>query len=1021
MTWLRRLFVGLSSMVLSLAMLLAGALLVLNDDDYRTALVWTARTFLDARLQINGPLGLHLAREAWLSAGKVSLIANDGRYSLAVGEFQTRVRLDSLLHGILWVKSLLLDDVHLEIRQAADSGGFDFHGISFPTFVIEEARLHNLFFDYHESRPDKTHKFALLGLVIAGVNNSDPVDIEGNGYFENRNFSIKGRMDSLVQLVDAKQPYAVHLDVTSGTLRTRLDGTIARPLAGAGLDLELSLNDPDISKTLRLWNDRAPALGTLAAQMRLRGDYAKPRLEQISARLQRPGELNLNVTGEIENLRTLGNMDLRVDAVSSNPSVTSWLLFDRRNKLRSLAVKATVHAGQGQYRIGDLQAQARTRSGVQVDVSGSADIHKTLRKRPVQARELQLAIDSPTTKALTTVLTRSDDSIPELGRIRMTAGLIPCMDGVSLNGLNLVIGGPGQIRTTVTGSIETIPFSRPAEPSGFNLAVDTQAAKSTYLNKYLNLELPDLGEVRARARVRGRVADISIESLKLAVGPPDQPVLRADGTIRTGFRRGSSTLDIGFDAATARLIAVLSSRAPPASLGRLTGSMTVSDVDGRWGVDKFTMVSAHTSLFQFKASGALGDLVDRDQGHIRTMLVIDDVPALGSALGVDLAGFSPYRGQGRLEINKGRLNYEASNTLGSTTSTTRLTGSLIGNRPRLQGRLDIPVLNLADFGVGRHAAGGKPAGVAAQTAGKNYLFSRRPFDLSILQALDLDMTVVASVVKGTRLSLERLDGRINLRDGVLRASPVRLEFQGGPSTVDLQINARTKPVFNLKVSGNDLSLGPVLAQIQNEVPVEGYANLKIDVGGSGDSLHEVVSSLDGKFSFGLEDARVPRKYVDYLALDVFGWVLNTATRRDPYAKLNCVMAAFDIEDGVATSNLLAADGPALDISGTATVNFKNETMDITLLPRQKKTLFSELAPVHIKGPWPNPEVTALPIKSAVTSLGPLMLTPAFPMLAIPAILAEKLWTSLHAHGERHGGCTRLVKKIEKRKEKERSD
>ena len=129
------------------------------------------------------------------------------------------------------------------------------------------------------------------------------------------------------------------------------------------------------------------------------------------------------------------------------------------------------------------------------------------------------------------------------------------------------------------------------------------------------------------------------------------------------------------------------------------------------------------------------------------------------------------------------------------------------------------------------------------------------------------------------------------------------------------------------------------------------------------------------------------------------------------------MAGFDINDGVAASTLLAAEGPKLSATGTATFDFKDETMDVTLLPKQKKTWFSELAPVHIKGPWRNPEVTALPIKSAVTSLGPLVLTPAMPMVAIPAILGERLWTTLHEHGKRQGGCTKLLKKIEKWKKK----
>jgi hypothetical protein len=65
----------------------------------------------------------------------------------------------------------------------------------------------------------------------------------------------------------------------------------------------------------------------------------------------------------------------------------------------------------------------------------------------------------------------------------------------------------------------------------------------------------------------------------------------------------------------------------------------------------------------------------------------------------------------------------------------------------------------------------------------------------------------------------------------------------------------------------------------------------------------------------------------------------------------------------------------------------------------------------------DPKVTALPVKSAVTSLGTLALVPALPMVAIPAILGEKLWSSLNDHDQSDGGCVKLAKKIEKQKEK----
>ena len=109
-------------------------------------------------------------------------------------------------------------------------------------------------------------------------------------------------------------------------------------------------------------------------------------------------------------------------------------------------------------------------------------------------------------------------------------------------------------------------------------------------------------------RVRGGMTSASIESLKLTIGNPVNPALRANGAVRTGFRQHSTTMDIGYDVSTADLIAAVYKQTSSSNLGRLDGNLTASDTDGSWGVDKFTMISAQTSLFQLKVTGGVDDL-----------------------------------------------------------------------------------------------------------------------------------------------------------------------------------------------------------------------------------------------------------------------------------------------------------------------------------------------------------------------------------------------------------------------------
>ena len=80
MKWVLRLAAVVPVIVLALVVMVSAALFVLDDKDYRSALVWAAGSFLDASLEINGPFALHLGREASLTSDDVILRANDGSY-----------------------------------------------------------------------------------------------------------------------------------------------------------------------------------------------------------------------------------------------------------------------------------------------------------------------------------------------------------------------------------------------------------------------------------------------------------------------------------------------------------------------------------------------------------------------------------------------------------------------------------------------------------------------------------------------------------------------------------------------------------------------------------------------------------------------------------------------------------------------------------------------------------------------------------------------------------------------------
>jgi uncharacterized protein involved in outer membrane biogenesis len=208
----------------------------------------------------------------------------------------------------------------------------------------------------------------------------------------------------------------------------------------------------------------------------------------------------------------------------------------------------------------------------------------------------------------------------------------------------------------------------------------------------------------------------------------------------------------------------------------------------------------------------------------------------------------------------------------------------------------------------------------------------------------------------------------------------------------------------LKVTADDLQLGKLIARAQEAVPVEGKAHLNIDITSTGHSPHELASDLSGKLSFSLEKARVPKKYVEFLTADLFGFLFRSVTFEDSYATLNCVLTGFEIDQGVAKSVLMFGDGPRLAVDGTATVDLGQETLDMVFLPKAKKRIGMDYSKITVKGSLADPDVEATGTGAATAAaVGGVIL---IPQVIIPVFLIEQVWSFFSSNDDT--GCSAYI-------------
>jgi len=117
-----------------------------------------------------------------------------------------------------------------------------------------------------------------------------------------------------------------------------------------------------------------------------------------------------------------------------------------------------------------------------------------------------------------------------------------------------------------------------------------------------------------------------------------------------------------------------------------------------------------------------------------------------------------------------------------------------------------------------------------------------------------------------------------------------------------------------------------------------------------------------------------------------------------------VVLGFDVNEGHMNSKVIVADGPQLSLGGRVDLDLGAETMDIVIIPKQKKRIFSSISPVKLQGPWRDPRVTAVPAKAAIKEVGGLVLMPT---VAIPVMVIHNLWSLLDDGDTKGSGCSKI--------------
>ena len=407
---------------------------------------------------------------------------------------------------------------------------------------------------------------------------------------------------------------------------------------------------------------------------------------------------------------------------------------------------------------------------------------------------------------------------------------------------------------------------------------------------------------------------------------------------------------------------------------------------------------------EMSAAVALGDITAAFAGTLRAAGVdgIDiELDVSGASLAdlkklapLNLPNTPPYRLQGRFRNPADAFVFEpfsgrvGDSDLSGTASYTR--GA---KRPVLKAKLVSTLLDLDDLGP---LAGAPPKTGPGETAAPEQkqqaqaidvtgrVLPHKRFAVEDWPIMDADVDFKGKkILDAGKVPIEDLSARWIMEAGVLRFEPLRFRIADGVVNAQIRLDANQKPLagkVNMDVSGLNLrKLFPAEGKMKDPL---GRLYGRIDITGRGTSVADLFATSNGRLALLVNGGQVSNLLMEAVGLDL-AEALRILATKDVNVQLRCAVADLALKNGVATPQVLVIDTTDTVVTGSGTLDFRNETLKLVTRAEPKDTSpFVLRSPINITGTFNDPHVMPQIGPLAARGAAGLLLGAIHPLLAL---------------------------------------
>lgn len=353
-----------------------------------------------------------------------------------------------------------------------------------------------------------------------------------------------------------------------------------------------------------------------------------------------------------------------------------------------------------------------------------------------------------------------------------------------------------------------------------------------------------------------------------------------------------------------------------------------------------------------------GNLIDPARAHkLRLNMVLsgDDLGKLYQLLNIPLPPTPTYRLAGLLLHENKVWRFEK---FKGTVGNSDLAGnfSVDHSRPQkfMSGDLVSRNLDLKDLG-GFVGAETKPT-ATERVPGSRVLPNNR-FNLIKLQSADAEFKFRGAHIKTRRLPLEDMTARLKLANGKLTLDPLNFGVAGGNIVSTITMDSKVKNFrTHAYVRAQQLELSKLFPGFNLTRGSAGAIGGAAKVVGGGSSVAEIMGSMDGDVALVMNGGSFSELLLRLANLDIQNTakVLLTGDKQIP---VRCMVADFKATDGILTTEAMVLDSDKENITGTGTINLRDELIDLKLIAYPKDTSLVALrGPILIQGSFEKPSV-----------------------------------------------------------------